>query len=175
MRDQSITTNQGIIITNMQSEQRKLEHKLIKLVYKILEVPILYEIEDPGLLEGGDYIPHEHYDFICEGLRTNREAIDQLLDHNLFEKKYIIVVKDKWKNQQQMHLDTFFNILSKDTVLLAENRINPTKDDMELYVDIYETVNSSYVKQNLEEYKFTDFLREHNFTIIPVSDSDQQK
>jgi len=132
MRDQTITTNQGIIITKMNSEQRILEHKLIKFVYKILDVPILYEVKKPGLLEGGDYIPHENFDFICEGLRTNSDAISQLLDNNLFDKEYVVVVKDKWKNQQQMHLDTFFNILSKDKALLVDNRIDPTDDIMEL-------------------------------------------
>jgi len=77
-------------------------------------------------------MPHEKFDFICEGLRSNKEAISQLLDNNLFEKEYVVVVKDKWKDQQQMHLDTFFNILSKDKVLLADNRINPPNDNLEL-------------------------------------------
>ncbi|MHC0449683.1 MAG: arginine deiminase family protein [Candidatus Lariskella arthropodorum] len=90
LRDQSITTCNWVVISKMNSEQRAYEIDIIKFVYKKLGINPIYEVEGEGRLEGGDFIPGGDIDFIGQGLRTNKEAIDQLFKHNVFCGKYSI-------------------------------------------------------------------------------------
>lgn len=87
-------------------------------------------------MEGGDFIPLYNMVFIGTGLRTNQSAINQLLNINAFDDKLVIVVKDPWLQQEQMHLDTYFNVISNKVVVLAEQRIKNT--DMIPIADVYE-------------------------------------
>ena len=50
----------------------------------------------------------------------------------------LIVVKDRWLEQEQMHLDTYFNVIDHDLVTLSENRYKATADSSQyLTADIY--------------------------------------
>ena len=139
MRDQAITTSKGVIIGKMNSSQRQLESDIAELCYKKLgEEPIYRITGDNAFLEGGDYLPFGTLSFIGCGLRTTQEAIDQLLDNDLIGKDTLVVVKDAWKSQEQMHLDTYFNIIDRDLVTLCANRVNAEEGDMDfLTYDMY--------------------------------------
>ncbi len=75
-----------------------------------------------------------------------------------------------------MHLDTYFNVISKNKVVLVENRLNIASEDnskMRLFADVYHrNSNGSYVLVT-ENIDFVEFLKENGFQIIPVSLEDQ--
>lgn len=174
-RDQSITTEKGVVMNNMgNTEQRVPEVDIIEFAYKKLGVEPIYRVKFPGTLEGGDYIDAGDVAFIGTGIRTNMEGITQLLENDVFGSPLVAVVKDHWKNQQQMHLDTYFNIIRKDLAVLVENRINPT-DGMKVEVDLYERLPEGGYKLASENIPFLQFLQNRGFQVIPVSEEDQAR
>jgi arginine deiminase len=177
LRDQMITTAKGIVISKMNSEQRAPETKIIKFVLSKLGIEPLYEVTGDGRLEGGDYFSAGDTALIGQGLRTNAIAIRQLLDNQVFGLPRVAVVKDSWKNQEEMHLDTYFNIISPGLAVLVKLRMNtldelPT-DSIQSKVDVYELENDDY-KLKATDIEFQRFLEEEmGFKVIPVSRDDQ--
>jgi arginine deiminase len=108
-------------------------------------------------------------------MRTNLEAIKQIMEADAFGHDTIAVVNDhKWW-QMQMHLDTYFNIIDKDLCTLVESRYNAKKGDPEwVTVDLYtrKSGEKEYVltQKNLS---FVNFLKERGFTIIPIKQEDE--
>ncbi len=177
LRDQMITTAKGIIISKMDSEQRAPETKIVKFVLSKLGINHIYEVTGEGRLEGGDYFSAGDTALIGQGLRTNAAAIKQLLDNQLFGLPRVAVVKDSWKNQEEMHLDTYFNVISPGLAVLVELRMNtldkPAIDGVQSKVDVYELEDDGY-KLKAANVEFQKFLEEEmRFKLIPVSRNDQ--
>ena len=174
-RDQSITTPRGHIISQMNSIQRANETEIISLCYEQLGVAPILTITGDGRLEGGDYLRGGNVSYIGCGMRTNLEAIKQIMEADAFGHDTIAVVNDhKWW-QMQMHLDTYFNIIDKDLCTLVESRYNAKEGDPEwVTVDLYtrKKGEKEYVltQKNLS---FVDFLKERGFTIIPIKQEDE--
>ena len=79
--DAGIATSEGIIICNMGKEVRKNEPKALKNYLLENNIPIIGEIKDPGIIEGGDFIwINERTVAVGEGYRTNKKGIQQLRD-----------------------------------------------------------------------------------------------
>jgi len=185
MRDQVITTAKGVVIGHFNAPQRELETKIVRFAYEKLGITPVYAVTGKARLEGGDFIPAGDTALIGQGLRTNQEAIRQLLQNRVFGTPRVAVVKDSWKNQDQMHLDTYFNIIDKDLAVIVEERIDqrdasgrivkaadPAKRAL---VDLYELKNDSYVK-TASNVPFQRFLEEDlKLKLIPVSNADQLK
>lgn len=174
-RDQSITTPRGHIISQMNSSQRSFETEIIALCYEQLGVKPILRITGEGRLEGGDYLRGDGISLIGCGMRTNMEAITQMMEADAFGHDTIAVVKDhKWW-QMQMHLDTYFNIIDKDLCTLVESRYNAKEGDPEwVTVDIYTR------KKGKKEYTlsqkdvpFVEFLTKQGFSIIPIKLEDE--
>jgi arginine deiminase len=95
------------------------------------------------------------------------------------------VVKDSWKNQDQMHLDTYFNIIDEKLAVIVEDRIDrrdasgkvmhradPAKQSL---VDIYDLTDHGYRKTG-SDIPFQTFLeRDMGIKLIPVTNADQLK
>ena len=177
LRDQLITTKKGIVLGRMNSPQRSHETKLIKFALKKLGITPIYEVTEPGRLEGGDLIMAGDTAFIGQGLRTSAAGVKQLLANQVFGTPYVAVVKDPWQNQQEMHLDTYFNIMDKRLAVLSEWRLkgyNPTeKTTMPTLVDVYQKGEKGYspFKTNLMFYDYLTSVL--NFQVLPVSQEDQ--
>lgn len=174
-RDQSISTPRGHIISQMNSSQRALETEIIALCYEQLGVKPILTITGEGRLEGGDYLRGDDISYIGCGMRTNMEAIQQIMDADAFGHNTIAVVNDhKWW-QMQMHLDTYFNIIDKDLCTLVESRYYAKEGDPEwVTVDLYTR------KEGEKEYTlthkdipFVEFLEKQGFTIIPIKLEDE--
>ncbi|MFH1590163.1 MAG: arginine deiminase family protein [archaeon] len=161
LRDQQITTDKGIVIRKMNSTQRKAETEITKFVFNKLGVKPIYEVNGEGKLEGGDFIPCGNFAFIGQGLRTNSEAIKQLLKNNVFEYSEIAVVKDSYKSQDEMHLDTYFNIAGSNKAVVLEDRIKNNSDKKTL-VDTYLKTDSGYINKN-KDLAFKDYLNNKGF------------
>ena len=174
-RDQSITTPCGHIISQMNSSQRAFETEIIALCYEQLGVKPILTITGDGRLEGGDYLRGGDISYIGCGMRTNMEAITQIMEADAFGHDTIAVVNDhKWW-QMQMHLDTYFNIIDKDLCTLVESRYYAKEGDPEwVTVDLY-TRNSGEKEYTLtrKDIPFVEFLEEQGFTIITIKPEDE--
>lgn len=175
LRDQMITTKNGIVIANLNSPQRAPEIQVIKFALKKLGIKPIYEVSGKGRLEGGDFLTAGEVSFIGQGLRTNAEGVKQLLDNNVFGSRFVAVVKDSWCNQEEMHLDTYFNIISPKLAVLVDLRMNEDQQaaPIKTFVDVYEFINDRYrlVHSNLN---FRSYLEDHlGFKLIPVSRKEQ--
>lgn len=174
-RDQSINTPKGSILCKMNSMQRASEVQLLEFCYQELGIEPILKISGEGRLEGGDYIPAGRACFIGCGMRTNIEAIHQIMEADAFGHDTIIVVNDhKWW-QMQMHLDTFFNIIDKELCTLVESRYQAKEGDPEwLTVDIYERSSAGEPYRLIEQGKpFVEYLQQQGYTIIPINKADE--
>jgi arginine deiminase len=174
-RDQSITTPRGHIISQMNSSQRAFETEIILLCYEQLGVKPILTITGEGRLEGGDYLRGDDISYIGCGMRTNLEAIQQIMDADAFGHNTIAVVNDhKWW-QMQMHLDTYFNIIDKDLCTLVESRYYAKEGDPEwVTVDLYtrKEGEKNYTLTH-KDIPFVEFLKKQGFTIIPIKLEDE--
>jgi len=182
-RDQQITTARGVVMGHMNSEQRAVETSILRFVLRKLGIEPIYEVTGEGRLEGGDFIPAGDTAFIGQGLRTNAEGVRQLLEHQVFGVPRVVVVKEPWRNQNQMHLDTYFNIIGPNLAVLVEERmdlrdaqgrvIQPARPDRRCRVDVYELGPDGY-RLAQADGDFQAFLeQEMGFRLIPVSSDDQ--
>lgn len=185
MRDQVITTAKGLVIGHFNASQREHETRIVRFAYAKLGITPVYEVTGKARLEGGDFIPAGDTALIGQGLRTNAEAVRQLLQHRVFGTSRVAVVKDAWKNQDQMHLDTYFNIIDEGLAVIVAERIDqrdasgkvikaadPAKRSL---VDLYEMKDGNYVK-TAGNVPFQQFLeKDLKIRLIPVSNADQLK
>ncbi len=174
-RDQSATTPRGHIISNMNSLQRYPETRIIRSCYTHLGLSPVLEIKGEGRLEGGDYIPAGTCSLIGCGMRTNMEAIRQIMEADAFGHDTIVVVNDHKLWQMQMHLDTYFNIMDKDLCTLVTSRLNAKPGEPEyVTADIYaRKPGTKDYSQVAKDVPFVDFLKGKGFTIIPINEADE--
>ena len=175
MRDQQITTRKGIVFGRLSSAQRQNEVDLTKFCFRKLGFTIAGEIPEPGRLEGGDYFPAgPDLCFIGIGLRSNMEAVQYMMDNDLFGTRRVAVVRDDFeKDQDRMHLDCVFNILGTNLCLMYEDMIGEDSPHRRL-VDEYvrDKTTKSYVKAR-GDVEFSRYAEENNYNIIKVSHADQ--
>jgi arginine deiminase len=185
LRDQMITTARGVVLGRMSSEQRAVETEIVRFVLRKLRIQPLYEVVSEGRLEGGDYMPAGGTVFIGQGLRTNAEAIAQLLERRVFGTCRVVVVKDPWRNQEQMHLDSYFNIAGPNLAVLAAERmdvrdesgrvLSRARPERRTSIDDYEWTAQGY-RRTRTDGDFARFLTaEMGFRLIAVSSQDQAR
>lgn len=178
LRDQMITTAKGVVMSRLNSVQRAPEPPIIKFALKKLGITPIYEVTGDGRLEGGDFFPAGDIAFIGQGLRTNAEGIRQLLDHQVFGTPRVAVVKDDWLNQEEMHLDTYFNIIGPRLAVMVDLRMDvpgrePEVKGVHSRVDLYQLGPNGYTLEK-RDMDFQQFLeKDLGFTVIPVSRRDQ--
>ncbi len=174
MRDQQAVTDKGIIVSRMSKPQRQREPLLTKFFWEILKEPIVHEIQAPGTFEGGDFMPMGKFALIGMGDRTNRQGIEQMLEHGVgydeigvvHQPNHPLIPGDNGDPMVNMHLDTYFNIVSKEVAvgceLLLENAI----------VEIYHHSNDGYIKTT-EEMNLHDYMLSKDFDIINITTLEQ--
>ena len=174
-RDQSITTPRGHIISKMNSVQRAAETQIVSLCYELMGVEPILSIIGDGRLEGGDYLRGGTISYIGCGMRTNIEAIKQIMSADAFGHDTIAVVNDRKWWQMQMHLDTYFNIIDKDLCTLVESRYYAKKGDPEwVTVDLYtRKPGAKEYALTQKEIPFVEFLKKRGFKIIPIKPEDE--
>ena len=174
-RDQSITTPRGHIISKMNSLQRAAETQIVSLCYELMGLEPILSITGDGRLEGGDYLRGGTISYIGCGMRTNIEAIKQIMSADAFGHDTIAVVNDRKWWQMQMHLDTYFNIIDKDLCTLVESRYYAKKGDPEwVTVDLYtRKPGAKEYALTQKEIPFVEFLKKRGFKIIPIKPEDE--
>jgi arginine deiminase len=178
LRDQMITTAKGVVISKMNSVQRAPETDIVKFVLSKMGIIPIYEMKGDGRLEGGDYFSAGEVALIGQGLRTNAEGVRQLLENRVFGTPMVAVVKDNWNNQEEMHLDTYFNIIGPKLAVMVDLRINIPGKEAELKgisskVDVYKLGENGY-EIEIRDMDFQKYLEKQlGYKIIPVSRKDQ--
>ncbi len=184
-KDQMITTDRGVVLGNMDDPRRRSEVYIMKFVLKKLGITPIYEMQE-GKLEGGDFIPcgHDKHDktfaMIGQGLRTDDSGIEELVSRNgstIFGYDYIAVVKDSEKSQDEMHLDTYFNILARQKAIALETRlgIGNSSEKKIPHVDIYDKDEHGQYKKVESDVSFSVFLSRAGFNVIPLPEKLQRK
>ena len=197
-RDQQITTQKGIVIGRARSSQRAGEHKIMKIVFENLKSNLLgiltEEYDKNAFLEGGDfYVAQKDLSLLGVGLRTSMKGAEYLMSNDFLGTRYFGIVYDSEDlDQQRMHLDTYFNFLNDEYVIVLDfdevqthyknkkirrkvylfdndpNAIKINSDDDKV---INEAGNYKLVK--IYE-KFYDFLEEKGYKMIKVTHKQQE-
>ena len=177
-RDQQITTAKGIVMANLRSSQRRHEIKIMKFCFLKLGIEVLGQVDYPGYLEGGDFFPAgDDLCFVGVGLRSNEIAVKQLMDKDHFGTRRVAIVKDLFdKNQDRMHLDCVFSILSNNCALMLEDMMgaeSPTRRLVDEYTAVTDGDGNVTYTLSKEEVEFSAYLRDEGYSIIPVSAEEQ--
>ncbi len=86
----------------------------------MLKITVLAEIKDDLKLEGSDFmIVKKDLSLMSVGLRSNMAAAEFLMEKALLMTRPFGLDKKDF-DQTRKHLDTFFNILSNEEVVLLE-------------------------------------------------------
>lgn len=174
-RDQSINTPRGMVVCQMNSSQRFPETRILKMVYAHLGIKPVFEVKGDGRLEGGDYIPAGNEAFIGCGMRTNIQAIKQMMEADAFGHDTVVVVNDHLLWQMEMHLDTHFGIIDRNLCTMQASRANARKGDKEYCtVDVYArqkgTKEYKLIKKNMG---FVDYVTSRGYKIIKINRQDE--
>ena len=192
-RDQQITTKKGVVIGKTRTSQRKYEHIIMKQVFKNLNVDIIGEIKE-GYLEGGDFfVARENLSMLGIGLRTNVQAGNYLMENDLLGTRYMAYIYDENdKDQQRMHLDTYFNILNDNNAVVIDFEEVGKKENKKIDRKVYYFDNDNSAKEiksdikditnKVGEYKlikiyenFYKFLDDMKFNYIKISHQEQKE
>ncbi len=178
LRDQSISTPCGQIMCRMNSSQRAAEVDIIEACYEQLGFQPVWHITGEGnYLEGGDYIPFGTIGLVGCGARTTLGAVKQMMEHDVMGHDTIVVVNDHWKDQYQMHLDTYCNVIDKDLMTMCYNRYD-AKDASDinfLTIQMFARKPGSKTYHEVKAFKdmsFKDFLAKRGCKVIRIGKQD---
>ena len=191
-RDQQITTKKGVVIGRSRTSQRQYEQIVMRQVFKNLKADIIGEVVK-GYLEGGDFfVARENLSMIGLGLRTDIDGVSYLMENDLLGTRYLAICYDETdRDQQRMHLDTYFNILNDNNALVIDfdevGKIENKKIDRRVYYfendkDAKEILSDrDIIKNKIGEYKlikifdsFYSFLDEIKFNYIKITHQEQK-
>ena len=198
--DQQITTRKGVVIGRAKASQRAGEHKIMEQVFKNINATIVGRAIEGGensFLEGGDYfVAKNDLSMLGVGLRTTMDGAKYLMEKDLLGTQFMaIIYDDEDLDQQRMHLDTYFNMLSDKHVIVlnfTECEEKYKKKLIEKFSYLNKTLKIQFLKieangtnligipKIVGDYKlisvypkFYDFLDDHGYTRILVSDQQQ--
>ena len=192
-RDQQITTQKGVVIGRSRTSQRKYEHIIMKQVFKNLKVDIIGEVKE-GYIEGGDFfVARENLSMLGFGFRSDIIGANYLMEKDLLGTRYMALSYDENdKDQQRMHLDTYFNILNDNNALVIDfdevGKHENKKIDRRVYYfdnnkDAKEiTSDRDMIKNKVGEYKlikiydsFYKFLDDMKFNYVKITNQEQKE
>lgn len=143
-RDQQITTKKGVVIGRASSSQRDGEHIIMKQVFENLKIKILGKVskdyDENAFLEGGDFfVAKQDLSMLGVGLRTSMKGAEYIMKNDFVGTRYMAIIYDgEDKDQQRMHLDTYFNILSdKYAVVLDFDDVQKYYPDKKIERKVY--------------------------------------
>lgn len=174
MRDGMITTEKGCVIGNLTLDVRKVENEIVEFALKQMGINPVFRVTPPGNLEGGDFLPAGDFVLQGQGLLTNEEGVMQLLENRVYGFVEVAVVKDPRSQMDEMHLDTYFNFLSREKAVLSEDRLK-TGDQPEVDLWVPDGTPEDFIYRKKRTLPFPRFLEEKGFKIIPFSKEEQER
>ncbi|KAL0217995.1 hypothetical protein RCL1_008843 [Eukaryota sp. TZLM3-RCL] len=173
-RDQQIVTNKGVIMCNLNSTQRSGEIAVMKFCLEKLGLNVLGAVQGKGRLEGGDFFPFgDEMCFVGVGLRSNIEAVNQLMENDWFGTHRVVVVRDDFdRSQDRMHLDCVWNIISDSLCLILDSIIG-SQASRKRTVDVYTRGDDGKYVLSQSGTEFSEFLKNEGFEFVTVTDAEQ--
>jgi arginine deiminase len=192
MRDQLIVTDRGVVLGQFAEDVRNGEQAIVELALSRLGIIPNYRVAgSTAVLEGGDFIPAGNWGLFGSGFRSNYCDIRSCPDHGICQLlsgpgahalgfPNVAVIKDPTPTRQEMHLDTYFMLVSPDTCLVVETRVDPpiqSMGDRRPTVDIYEKSSTAEDYNLLDQDRpFEDFLL-HDLgvsSLVRLTEEDQK-
>lgn len=175
MRDQQAVTDRGVFLSRMSKPQRRREPILTKFLWDLLDVKVVHATEEPGTIEGGEFLPMKSFALVGIGDRTNRSGVDQMLKFGLgfdevgvvHQPSHPLIPGDKRDPMINMHLDTYFNVASSKVVVGSELLLKRAK------VELYKRQSEGIYKKEKEEPNLHDFIKGKGFDIINITTLEQ--
>lgn len=175
MRDQQVVTPRGLIASRMAKPQRRREPGITKLLWEVLDLPILTEIQSPGTFEGGDFIPMKEFALIGLGNRTDRTGVSQFLAADpgfdevaiVHQPAHPLLPSDRPDPMITMHLDTYFNVVSSSVVIGSEALLEKAN------VEVCRRTGSGTYECTFPATNLAAYIREKGFTVIDLSTLEQ--
>ena len=176
MRDQQFVTDKGIVLSRMAKPSRRRETEVTKFLWEeVLGLPILHEMTDPAIIEGGEFLPMGDFALVGIGDRTNQVAIDQLLQLPLDYKEIGVVhqplhplIPSSEPNPMiNMHLDTYFNVAASNVVVGSELLLKQAK------MDIYHNEGEGVFEKESREINLHQYMLDKDFEIINITTLEQ--
>ncbi len=176
MRDQQFVTDKGLILARMANPVRQGEPQVTKFLWnEVLGVPIFHEIEEPGVIEGGEFIPMGAFALVGIGSRTNRAAIDQLvsLPFNFEELGVVhqplhpLISASEPDPMVNMHLDTYFNVVSSHVVVGNELLLKNAE------VEIWHNEGKKKFIRAKKKTSLYEYIKSKKFEIINITTLEQ--
>lgn len=174
MRDQMIVTDKGVVLGRMSQDMRTREVEIARTLLERLRITPIYQVSN-GCLEGGDFMPAGDFAMIGVGYRTDRVAVDELLQHpEVWGYDEIAVVKDPQPRETQMHLDTYFNIVGRNLALIVQSRRNDPSDKPT--VDTYKRTPTGGYTADRQNVDFVTYVEnEKGFNLVEILEEEQQR
>ncbi|MDA4111999.1 MAG: arginine deiminase family protein, partial [Thaumarchaeota archaeon] len=151
------------------------EPNLTRFVWESLGEKIVHEVISPGTFEGGDFIPMKDFALVGIGDRTNRDAVDQMLEFGLdfdevgvvHQPSHPLIPGDDRDPMIDMHLDTYFNVAGSGVVVGSELLLKRAK------VEIYHREGRNAYRKSGEETTLHDYVKKKGFDIINLTTLEQ--
>ena len=156
MRDQQITTSEGVIIGKMAKPQRRGETEVVKLFWDSISVK--YDEVSEGYLEGGDFFPMGDFYLVGIGNRSDLKGVEKLISTGIE-----VGVVNEPPSTEFFHLDMYFNVISRELVIGVEKFMKNSQ------VDVY--VQGRFIKR----VDMITYLKEKEFNFHFVSEDEARK
>jgi arginine deiminase len=174
MRDQQAVTDRGIVLSRMAKPQRRREPLVTGMLWEILGVPVVHELQEPGTFEGGDFMAMGTFALIGMGDRTDREGVRQMLASGTgFDEVAVVhqpahpLLPDSDPDPMvNMHLDTYFNVASGGVVVGSRLLMR------QAHVEVFFRDGDGYRKENTETDLCT-YISQKGFDIIDLTTLEQ--
>lgn len=174
MRDQQAVTDRGIVLSRMAKPQRRREPLVTRMLWEILGVPIVHELQEPGTFEGGDFMAMGTFALIGMGDRTDRGGVRQMLESGTgFDEVAVVhqpahpLLPDSDPDPMvNMHLDTYFNVASKGVVVGSRLLMQ------QAHVEVFFRDGDGYRKEDTETDLCT-YISQKGFDIIDLTTLEQ--
>ena len=168
----------------------------MKQIFQNIGANIIGDLRGEGYLEGGDFfVAREDLSMLGVGLRTDMNGAKYLMKNDLLGTRYMgICLDENDLDQQRMHLDTYFNILNDNNVLVIDFEDVKKEEKKELNIDrkVYYYDNNKDIKEiesdnknidnKIGEYKlikiynsFYKFLDDMKFNYIKITHKEQKE
>ena len=167
------------VVSNMKYHVRKREAKVAKLLFekinhqdRSLTPQIRYSVPHSETIEGGEIVPIGDTMVIgVESHRTSIGAVYDLMKNNAVGHSNIGIVISPVKTQEEMHIDTWFNVIDED-LFVGANRFLDNHIDFLLYERDEDT--GKYTR-NKEINDFTNYLvKEREMTFLGLNNEEQR-
>ncbi|MDN7024720.1 amidinotransferase [Methanoculleus sp. FWC-SCC1] len=175
MRDQQAVTPRGVVVSRMAKHQRRREPQITRLLWQVLDLPVFCEVQEPGTLEGGDYMPMGTFALLGLGNRTDRAGIEQFLASDpgfdevaiVHQPGHPLIPTSRPDPMIDMHLDTYFNVASSGVVIGSELLLKGAE------VEVCHRTGPGAYECSLPATNLYDYIREKGFAVIGLSTLEQ--